>query len=105
MGFLSLYATLPVYLTIPDLPFTHAFFEAVSGITTTCATILRGLDDSADERELWRCFLAWLGGIGILVMAVAVLPLLGVGGAQIFRAESTGPFEGGAPYAKNLGHG
>lgn len=93
--FLAFYATLPVYLTIPDLPFTHAFFEAVSGITTTCATILRGLDDLPMSVNFWRCFLAWLGGIGILVMAVAVLPLLGVGGAQIFRAESTGPLKEG----------
>lgn len=92
---LAFYATLPIYLQIDGIPFTHAFFEAVSGITTTCATILRGLDDLPMSINFWRCFLAWMGGIGILVMAVAVLPLLGVGGAQIFRAESSGPIKEG----------
>ncbi len=93
--FLAAAATIPLYLNIPGVPLTHAFFEAVSGITTSCATVLTGLDELPDSVNFWRCFLSWLGGIGILVMAVAVLPLLGVGGAQIFRAESTGPLKEG----------
>ncbi|MVX55804.1 TrkH family potassium uptake protein [Parasutterella muris] len=92
---LALAATIPLYVNIENISFIHAFFEATSGITTTCATILSGLDRLPISVNFWRCFLAWMGGIGILVTAVAVLPLLGVGGAQIFRAESTGPLKEG----------
>ncbi len=93
--FLATVATIPLYINIPNISFIHAFFEAVSGITTSCATILSGLDSLPLSVNFWRCFLSWLGGIGILVMAVAILPLLGVGGAQIFRAESSGPLKEG----------
>lgn len=92
---LALAATIPLYVNIEGISFPHAFFEATSGITTTCATILSGLDRLPISVNFWRCFLAWMGGIGILVMAVAVLPLLGVGGSQIFRAESSGPMKEG----------
>ena len=80
---LALAATIPLYVNIEGISFVHAFFEATSGITTTCGTILSGLDRLPLSVNFWRCFLAWMGGIGILVMAVAVLPLLGVGGSQI----------------------
>ena len=93
--FLALAATIPLYVNIEGISFVHAFFEATSGITTTCGTILSGLDRLPLSVNFWRCFLAWMGGIGILVMAVAVLPLLGVGGSQIFRAESSGPMKEG----------
>ena len=92
---LALAATIPLYVNIEGISFVHAFFEATSGITTTCGTILSGLDRLPLSVNFWRCFLAWMGGIGILVMAVAVLPLLGVGGSQIFRAESSGPMKEG----------
>jgi trk system potassium uptake protein TrkH len=92
---LALFASIPLYVEIPHIPYTHALFEATSGITTTCATILNNLDKLPVSINFWRCFLSWLGGIGILVMAVAVLPLLGVGGAQIFRAETSGPIKEG----------
>ena len=92
---LALAATIPLYVNIEGISFVHAFFEATSGITTTCGTILSGLDRLPLSVNFWRCFLAWMGGIGILVMAVAVLPLLGVGGSQIFRAESSGPMQEG----------
>ncbi|MCD8339924.1 MAG: TrkH family potassium uptake protein [Burkholderiales bacterium] len=92
---LAFFSTIPLYMTIPNIAFSHAFFEAVSGITTSCATVLSGLDSLPYSVNFWRCFLSWLGGVGILVMAVAVLPLLGIGGAQIFRAESTGPLKEG----------
>ena len=92
---LSLAGSVPLYLNIEGLSFSHAVFESVSGLTTTCATILNGLDDLPLSINFWRCFLAWMGGIGILVMAVAVLPLLGVGGAQMFRAETSGPMKEG----------
>lgn len=86
-------ATLPLLFNIPGLSFTHAYFEAMSGITTSGATVLTGLDELPLSVNLWRCLLVWLGGMGILVLAVAILPLLGVGGAQVFKAESTGPMK------------
>jgi trk system potassium uptake protein TrkH len=73
--------------------FTDAYFEAMSGLTTTGATVLTGLDALPGSINLWRCFLQWLGGMGILVLAVAILPMLGVGGSQVFRAEATGPMK------------
>lgn len=86
-------ATVPLMLNIEGLSFTDAYFETMSGITTTGATVLSGLDELPLSVNLWRCLLVWLGGMGILVLAVAILPLLGVGGAQCFKAESTGPMK------------
>lgn len=75
------------------ISFTDAYFEAMSGLTTTGSTVLTGLDKLPGSINLWRCFLQWMGGMGILVLAVAILPLLGVGGSQLFRAEATGPMK------------
>ena len=75
------------------ISFTDAYFEAMSGLSTTGSTVLTGLDKLPGSINLWRCFLQWLGGMGILVLAVAILPLLGVGGSQLFRAEATGPMK------------
>ncbi|MDO8905544.1 TrkH family potassium uptake protein [Hydrogenophaga sp.] len=75
------------------ISFTDAYFEAMSGLTTTGATVISGLDALPGSINLWRCFLQWLGGMGILVLAVAILPMLGVGGSQVFRAEATGPMK------------
>jgi trk system potassium uptake protein TrkH len=77
----------------PRLSFTDAYFEAVSGLTTTGATVLEGLDALPYSINLWRAELVWLGGMGLIVLAVAILPLLGVGGRQIFKAESPGPMK------------
>jgi len=90
---LPAFATLPLILHLPGLSFTDAYFETMSGLTTTGATVLSGLDDLPLSINVWRCFLVWIGGMGILVLAVAILPLLGVGGAQAFRAESAGPLK------------
>ncbi len=84
-------ATLPLMWGIPGLSFTDAFFETMSGFTTTGATILVGLDQLAPSLNLWRHELNWIGGLGIIVLAVAVLPLLGVGGMQLYKAEIAGP--------------
>lgn len=86
-------ATIPLLFNIPGLSFTGAYFETMSGLTTSGATVLAGLDELPLSVNLWRCLLVWLGGMGILVLAVAILPLLGVGGAQVFKAESTGPMK------------
>ncbi|MGE5522684.1 MAG: TrkH family potassium uptake protein [Rhodospirillaceae bacterium] len=87
------FATLPLLLLIPGLSFTDAYFETVSGLTTTGATVLSNLDRLPPSVNLWRCLLVWLGGMGLIVLAVAVLPLLGVGGRQIMRAETPGPLK------------
>ena len=86
-------ATFPLLLVIDDLSFTHAYFETMSGITTTGATVLTGLDNLPPAINLWRHELNWLGGMGIIVLAVAVLPLLGIGGRQLFKAETPGPMK------------
>ena len=71
--------------------FTDGVFESLSGLTTTGATVLAGLDDLPRSVLLYRQLLQWLGGMGIIVLAVAVLPMLGIGGMQLYRAESPGP--------------
>jgi trk system potassium uptake protein TrkH len=87
------FATIPLMLTLPELSFTDAFFETMSGLTTTGATVLTGLDNLQPSINLWRHELNWLGGMGIIVLAVAVLPLLGVGGMQLYKAETPGPMK------------
>jgi len=83
---------LPIYLSgIYDISVTDAIFESISGITTTGATVIVGIDDLPHSLLLYRQELQWLGGMGIIVLAVAVLPMLGVGGMQLFRAETPGP--------------
>ena len=88
-----IFAAIPFYRFIPEITFIRAYFEAVSGLTTTGATILTGLDDLPRSILIWRAFLQWLGGMGILILALAILPLLGVGGMQIYRAEMPGPIK------------
>jgi len=75
----------------PDVGFTDAVFESISGLTTTGATVLSGLDLLPESILYYRQQLQWFGGLGIIVLAVAVLPMLGVGGMQLYRAESPGP--------------
>ncbi len=82
------FAALPM-LILQHISFADAFFETMSGITTTGATVLTGLDDASPGLLIWRSLLQWLGGIGFIGMAVAVLPLLRVGGMRLFRTESS----------------
>jgi trk system potassium uptake protein TrkH len=84
-------AALPLMRGEPHLSFTDAYFECMSGLSTTGSTVITGLDRLPHSVNLWRCALHWLGGMGIIVLAVAVLPLLGVGGMQMYRAETPGP--------------
>ncbi len=90
---LPFYAALPLYLQIPDLSFTDAYFEATSGLTATGATALSGLDHLPLSINFWRMQLHWIGGMGVIVLAVAILPLLGIGGRQLFKAEVPGPMK------------
>src|SRR6185369_11143737 len=88
---MSASASIPLMLALPNLSFTDAYFEAMSGLTTTGSTVLTHLDDLPQSINLWRHLLHWIGGVGIIVLAVAVLPLLGVGGMQLYKAETPGP--------------
>ncbi len=90
---LPAFAALPLYFYLPAMSFTDAYFEAVSGLTTTGATVIEGLDQLPYSINLWRALLVFLGGMGLIVLAVAILPLLGVGGRQLFQAESPGPIK------------
>jgi trk system potassium uptake protein len=90
---MSASATIPLLLTLPKLSFTQAFFETMSGLTTTGSTVLTGLDRLPPSLNFWRSSLQWFGGLGIIVMALAVLPLLGVGGMQLYKAEAPGPIK------------
>jgi len=80
-----------LFMAKPDLSVADSIFEAFSGLTTTGATVMTGLDDLPKAVQYYRQQLQWLGGMGIIVLAVAILPMLGVGGMQLYRAETPGP--------------
>lgn len=89
---LGLFGSIPfLLLETPFISFTDAAFESLSALTTTGATVLTGLDELPKSILFYRQFLQWIGGIGIIVLAVAILPLLGIGGMQLYRAEAPGP--------------
>ena len=83
----ALFGSLPFILSTQNFSFSDAFFESMSGITTTGATVISDLDNSPKSILLWRAIMQWLGGIGIVVMAITILPLLKVGGMQLFKME------------------
>ncbi len=84
---LPLFGSLPLILGAPGLQFTDAMFEAVSGVTTTGTTVIVGIDDLPRGANLWRGLLQWLGGLGIVIVAMIFLPVMKVGGMQFFRSE------------------
>lgn len=89
---LGTFGAAPMYMAdVLELSFTNAVFESMSGLTTTGATVLTNLDELPKSILYYRQQLQWLGGMGIIVLAVAVLPMLGVGGMQLYRAETPGP--------------
>ena len=91
---LGLSGSVPLVLSaLPDLSITDAVFESISGLTTTGATVIVGLDDLPKSILYYRQQLQWLGGMGIIVLAVAILPMLGIGGMQLYRAETPGPMK------------
>lgn len=92
VGF-AITASFPFMLARPDMSFSHAFFEAMSGLTTTGSTVISGLDALPASLNFWRHFLNWMGGMGIIVLAVAILPILGIGGMQLYKAETPGPMK------------
>jgi trk/ktr system potassium uptake protein len=90
---LPAFGALPLWLAVPGLSVTDAYFEATSAFTATGATVLTGLDALPLSVNVWRCFMMFVGGLGIIVLAVAILPMLGVGGTQLFKTEMTGPMK------------
>src|ERR671910_1983502 len=105
---IALFGAIPLYISdyaqLRD-HFTNAFFESVSGLTTTGATVIVGLDDAPKGILLWRALLQWLGGIGIIGVAISILPALGVGGMQLFRTESSDRSEKVMPRVREIATG
>ncbi len=97
----SAFAALP-FVFINHISFTDAYFETMSGLTTTGSTVLSGLDNMAPSILLWRSLLQWLGGVGFIVMAVAILPFLNVGGMRLFQTESSDWSDKSAPRTKQV---
>ena len=86
-------ATIPFFLSLPGLSATDVFFETMSALTTTGSTVISGLEYLPPSVNLWRHALQWYGGMGIIVLAIAILPLLGIGGMQLYRAEMPGAYK------------
>ena len=86
---IAIFGCIPFLLSNLNLSFVDAFFESMSGITTTGSTIITNLDSASKSILIWRAILQWLGGIGVIVMAITILPLLNIGGMQLFRMESS----------------
>ncbi len=87
---IPVFCTLPLMKYLPELSFIDAYFEIVSGLTTTGATVFSGIDQLPMSINLWRHELCWIAGMGIIIFAVAILPILGIGGMQLYKAESPG---------------
>lgn len=102
---LAAFGALPLYWSGTAPTYTDAFFESMSGITTTGSTIMSGLDSMPAGILLWRGILQWLGGLGVIVMAIAVLPMLQVGGMQLFQAEAFDTAEKILPRATQISSG
>lgn len=90
---LPAFAAAPLYYAVPEITVSKAYFEAMSALTATGATAIAGLDTLPVSINVWRCFLQLIGGLGIMLLVVAVLPLLGLGGMQLYRAETPGPMK------------
>ena len=99
---IAIFGCLPFLFSNLDLSFVDAFFESMSGITTTGSTVITNLDDVSKSILIWRAILQWLGGIGVIVMAITILPLLNVGGMQLFRMESSDTTEKILPKTREI---
>ncbi|GAB6908791.1 Trk system potassium uptake protein TrkH [Desulfosarcina cetonica] len=88
---IGFFGALPFYFSDPGFTFVDAFFESVSGFTTTGSSILTDIEGQSPGLLLWRSFIQWLGGMGIIVLSIAILPFLGVGGMQLYKAEVPSP--------------
>ena len=90
---ISLFGAIPFVYSSSSLSYTDAFFESVSGITTTGATVINNLENLSEGILIWRSLLQWFGGIGIIVLAMAILPTLQIGGMQLLHMEHDDPYE------------
>jgi trk system potassium uptake protein TrkH len=99
---ICLFSTLPFVLVLPNLSYVDAAFETVSAITTTGATVLTGLDQMPRGLLFWRAILQWIGGVGIIVMAIAILPALKIGGMKLFKTENSDISEKILPRSSSL---
>jgi len=100
---LPAFSALPFAFSDMNLSYTDAYFEAMSGLTTTGATVIAGLDEAPPGILLWRSLLQWLGGLGIIVMAIAILPILQIGGMQLFKVEAFDTADKVLPSAAQMG--
>ncbi len=103
--FIPLFSSLPLLLSDLKLTVTDAFFESISGVTTTGSTVMSSLDHLPDDILLWRSIMQWMGGIGIIGMAVAILPFLRIGGMRLFATESSEWAEKAVPRTNRLARG
>ena len=99
---IAIFGSLPFVFSNLDFSFTNAFFESMSGITTTGSTIISNLEDMPKSILLWRAILQWLGGIGIIVMAITLMPIMNVGGMQFFKVSNNDSSEKILPKSKEI---
>ena len=90
---IAVFASLPFIYSSSYLNYSDAFFESISGITTTGATVISNLDELPEGILIWRSLLQWFGGIGIILLAIAILPTLQIGGMQLLHMEHDDPYE------------
>ena len=98
----AIFGSLPFFFSNLDFSFTNAFFESMSGITTTGSTIIANLENMPKSILLWRAILQWLGGIGIIIMAITLMPIMNVGGMQLFKISSNDSSEKVLPKSKEI---
>jgi trk system potassium uptake protein TrkH len=98
----AIFGSLPFFFSNLDFTFTNAFFESMSGITTTGSTIIANLEGMPKSILLWRAILQWLGGIGIIIMAITLMPIMNVGGMQLFKISSNDSSEKILPKSKEI---
>ena len=98
----ALFGSLPFVFSDLDFSFTNAFFESMSGITTTGSTIISNLNEMPKSILLWRAILQWLGGIGIIIMAITLMPIMNVGGMQLFQISNNDSSEKILPKSKEI---
>ena len=99
---IAIFGSLPFIFSSVEFSFTNAFFESMSGITTTGSTIISNLEDMPKAILLWRALLQWLGGIGIIVMAITLMPIMNVGGMQLFKISNNDSSEKILPKSKEI---
>ena len=99
---IAIFGSLPFIFSDLDFSFTNAFFESMSGITTTGSTIISNLNEMPKSILLWRAILQWLGGIGIIIMAITLMPIMNVGGMQLFKVSNNDTSEKILPKSKEI---